>query len=680
MKIRQRLGPLAGIESLEFNVVAHRLRVRHSIAESKILDALPGIGLPGYPIDRQNNSTLIKTSRKQLLSTSIAAALLVLGLIVKAALPSSLASHVVFIAAILIGGVHIFVKTWKSVRNASLDVNILMTTAVIGALALGNSAEASAVTVFYSMSLLLESLSADRARNAIRSLLRITPPTASVIHEDREIAMPVASVKSGTIILVRPGERIPLDGIVVEGTSSVDQSLVTGESMPVVKHAGSDVFAGSLNQRGALRIRATKPSNDSTLAHIIHLVEDAQIGKAKRQLFVETFATYYTPAMFIAAFFVAVVPPLFTQQFHEWFYRALVLLVISCPCALLISTPVTIVSALTAMTRIGLLFKGGKHIETFASVRAMAFDKTGTLTEGKLRVNNVVALHSLNAQEILEIAAALEVNSEHPMADAVIAKALEEGFEPNNNRVRSFEAIHGKGIRADFNGQRFFLGNYSLIDEQGLATDHLRQSLQHFHTDGRTVLILADANNVLGLIVLSDLARSESAKTIDELHHLGIRPIVLLTGDHSSVAESIGKELGIDHVHAELLPENKLNIIEQLKSSEGTMAMVGDGINDAPALAAADVSIAIGNVGSDTAIETADAVLISEEIHSLPQAIRIARKAMGIIKQNIAFALLIKIVFLFLGVFGVSTLWFAILADDGAALLVVFNSLRLLKK
>ncbi|MBI4427507.1 MAG: heavy metal translocating P-type ATPase, partial [Ignavibacteriales bacterium] len=529
-------------------------------------------------------------------------------------------------------------------------------------------------------SLLLESLSIDRTRNAIHSLMKLSPSTATVKRGKTEIVVHVESVDVGDVLVLRPGERIPLDGEVLHGFSTVDQSAITGESVPITKKTGDAVFAGSLNQRGTLEIRATKPASDSTIARIVHLVEEAESQRAPSQTFVEKFAGVYTPAVFLLAIGIGLVPPLlFQQPFGEWFYRALVLLVIACPCALVISTPVTIVSALTNAARNGLLIKGGKYLERLAAIDAVAFDKTGTLTKGHVAVVDVISLDTLSAREITRIAAAVELKSEHHLADALLRHASKQNILLDDLAVDEFESIPGKGVRATVDGRQFTLGNHQFAEELGVCSPEVEKTLATLEAQGHTVVILADDQRTLGVIAIADQIRTESRPALDALRKLGVRESVLLTGDNRGTARNIASQLGFDTVEAELLPEDKLSLVRVLKSKYKTVSMIGDGVNDAPALALSDVGIAMGGIGSDTTLETADVVLMSDDLSRVPYGISLARKALRIIKQNIALALAIKAIFLVLGIFGLTSLWLAILADDGATLLVVVNGMRLLR-
>ncbi len=677
--IRSKLFSLKGIDELRFNIVSKRLEVRHSCDTREILDGLNAVGLPGTIAAGIRKPAADKALRGLRISTIAAASSFAVGLLLSALDQPEIITISLFIASILLSGWRPALRAFKSVRNLSLDMNFLMVIAVLGALTLGEYAEGAAVIVLFAVSLLLEALSTERSRRAIESLMDLSPSFAMVKLADREVIVPVEEVPVDAVIVIRPGERVPLDGAVLGGASTVDQSAITGESLPVSKSQGDFVFAGSFNQRGALEVRVTKTSGDSTIARIIRLVEDAQARKAPAQTFIERFARVYTPAVFVLALSLATIPPLFFGgSFNDWFYRALVLLVIACPCALVISTPVSVINAITSAARSGVLIKGGRHLEHLAGIRAIGFDKTGTVTEGAAAVTDVICVDSFSESEIIRIAAAIEAKSEHHVARAFLRRAELEGIDLRATDIRDFQSIPGKGIRAVVDGKRFTLGNHPLVEELGLCSRELEKTLESLEGQGKTTVVLLNDTGPVGIMGISDQLRNESWEAVTQLRKMGIAHIVLLTGDNRGTAAHIGKELGVEEVHAELLPEQKLALIRSMRERFGLTAMVGDGVNDAPALAAADVAIAMGGIGSDTALETSDIVLMSDNLLQIPATIGLGKRAMAIIKQNIAIALATKAVFLALGVMGLTSLWLAILADDGATLIVVLNSLRLL--
>jgi Cd2+/Zn2+-exporting ATPase len=678
-KIRKRLGTEPGIQSLDFNVVSHKLKVRHTCDDRVILDHLSAIGLPGVREQATHNAQN-RPHVRLLVSTGLSGLLFLGGLTAEIIAAPAAVATALFIASMVAGGWHIGIKALKAIRTVSLDMNFLMTVASIGAVALGQYEEGAAVVFLFAVSLVLESVSMDRTRKAIRSLLSLSPQSATVLRGGTEKTVLVGEIALGEIVVVRPGERIGVDGKVVKGRSTVDEGPITGESMPAAKAEGDPVYAGSFNQRGSLQVQATKRATDSTIARMIQLVEEAQSKKAPSQSFVEQFARYYTPAVFGLAVVLALGPPLlFEGLFTDWLYRALVLLVIACPCALVISTPVTLVSALTSAARQGVLIKGGKYLELLAHVRAVAFDKTGTLTEGQPVVTDVVSLNGLSQRELIRIAAAAELHSEHRLADALLRKAEEDAIEISNITIEDFTSITGKGIRTKVNGKAYVIGNHQLMEERRVCSPAVEKVLFDLEKEGKTAVIISDDRKVLGIVAIADRIRPESGSTVGALHRLGVRRVALLTGDNAGTASSVAGLLGVDELRAELLPEDKLAIVNELRSRWGSVAMVGDGVNDAPALASADVGIAMGAVGSDTALETADVVLMADNIAKVPFSIALGRKALHVIKQNISLALAIKAAFILLAVFGLTSLWLAILADDGATLLVILNSVRLLK-
>lgn len=677
--IRKKLTSQSGIESLEFNLISHRLKVTHTCSEETIERHLSEIGLPGR-IDSGDLSQTNTTYLRILLTTGFSTVFFLLGAGLQLTSAPRLSSELLFLLSLSLGGWQIGFKAFKAIRSLALEMNTLMIVASIGAVILGQYAEGAAVVLLFSVSLLLESASTERTRNAIRSLMKFAPASGTVMRAGIEQTVPLEEIRIGDIVVVRPGERVPIDGCVVKGDSSINEAPITGEPFPSTKGPGDTVYAGTFNKLGALHIEATRLSSDSMIARIIHLVEEAQNQKAPSQTAIERFARFYTPAVFSLAVGVAFIPPLlFNGLFSDWSYRALVLLVIACPCALVISTPVTLASAITNAARNGILIKGGKHLEILSDIGAVAFDKTGTMTQGKAAVTDIVRLNTISSQEILRIAAAAELHSEHHLADALLRKAQESGIELTEIQTEHFASITGKGIRARVNGTAYVVGNHLLMEEMGVCSPRVEAELARLEASGKTVVILSDEKSVLGLIAISDTMRAEARSTVNKLREIGIRRLVLLTGDNRATATAVANELELDEVKAELLPGDKLDAIRALRSRYGNVAMVGDGINDAPALAAADVGIAMGGVGSDTVLETGNVILLSDRIDKIPYAMILGKKAKHIIWQNITLALVTKSAFLVLGVFGWTSLWLAILADDGAALLVILNALRVLR-
>jgi Cd2+/Zn2+-exporting ATPase len=588
------------------------------------------------------------------------------------------AARVLYSFAIATALWYILPKAWRSARRLQPDMNLLMTVAVAGAIGIGEWLEAATVAFLFALSLALESWSVGRARRAVAALLELAPPVARLKRPDgNEEQVPPEQVPVGVHFVVMPGEKFPLDGQVVAGASHVNQAPITGESAPVSKQPGDQVFAGTINGDGALDVECTKPASDTTLAHIIRLVAEAQSRRAPSEQWVEKFARVYTPVVMGLAIAFLVVPPLlFGGSWGDWFYRSLVLLVIACPCALVISTPVSIVAALAASARNGVLIKGGTYVEAPAKLRAIALDKTGTLTEGKPRVLEVVPLSGHDERELLERAAAMESRSDHPLAQAIVAFAKERGvgFVP----AEDFQIIQGKGATARFNGERYWLGSHRYLEERGQETEEDHRRLEALSQGGRTVVVIGNDSHVCGLIALADAVRPGAKQTLQALRSAGLKHIVMLTGDNRETAQAIAAETGVDEVHAELLPADKVTVVEELVAKYGSVAMVGDGVNDAPALGRASVGIAMGAAGSDAAIETADIALMSDDLSKLPWLVQHSRRTLAIIRQNIVSSLSVKAVFVILTFAGYASLWAAIAADMGVSLLVVFNALRLL--
>jgi Cd2+/Zn2+-exporting ATPase len=560
-----------------------------------------------------------------------------------------------------------------------LDINVLMVVAVVGAVALGEWSEAASVVFLFALAQLLETRAMERARGAIRSLMDLAPAEALVRTSDGDVVMPVDDVRVGDLIVVRPGEKIPLDGKVRTGDSHVNEAPVTGESLPVEKAPGADVFAGTINGRGALEIAVTKPGRDSTIARVVHLIERAQAQRAPSQTFIDRFARVYTPAVLTLAAIVAVAGPVVSGgSYSDWIYRSLVLLVISCPCALVISTPVSIVSALAAAARKGVLIKGGARLEQLAAVRCIAFDKTGTLTDGRLRVVDVASTNGLPRPEVLRLAASLESRSEHPIGRAIVGHAIDERLTLGG--AEGFQALPGLGAEGRVGQDRVIVGNHRLFEERGLCSPAAHEQLEAMTARGCSPVMVARDGETVGLIGVADEPRASAGAVVEMLRDHGIAHVVLLTGDQEIRAKALASGLGITEYRASLLPEDKVAAVEELKQRYGALAMVGDGVNDAPALATADVGIAMGVAGTDAALETADVALMADELPKIPFAIRLSRAASRNIRMNIAFSLLLKAAFLVMAFGGVATLWMAVVADMGASLIVIGNALRLLRE
>ena len=583
------------------------------------------------------------------------------------------------IAAVLLSGLAIYKKGWIALKNRNLNINALMSIAVTGAILIGQWPEASMVMFLFAVAELIEAKSLDRARNAIHGLMALAPEKARVQQADGQwLETDVASVAIGSLVRARPGERISLDGEVVNGQSAIDQAPITGESLPIEKYPGDPVFAGTINQTGELDYRVTAQASQSTLARIIHAVEEAQGARAPTQRFVDRFARIYTPAVFAFSLAVAVLPPLLAGgQWFEWFYRALVLLVVACPCALVISTPVTIVSGLAAAARQGILVKGGVYLEVGRKITHLALDKTGTITHGKPVQTDYLALVEEESGRWRSVAASLASRSDHPVSQAINRAAVDRSLSVLD--VEGFEALPGRGVRGRIDGHIYHLGNHRLLEELGKCSPALEATLGQLEGQGKTVVILSDEHRALALFAVADTVKGSSRAAIGELHALGVKTF-MLTGDNQHTAQAIADQVGIDAVQGSLLPGDKLAAIEALIESRHTVAMAGDGINDAPALARANIGFAMAAAGTDTAIETADVAIMDDDLRKIPVFIRLSRQTCAVLAQNIALALVIKAIFLVVALTGYATMWMAVFADMGVSLLVVLNGLRLLRK
>jgi Cd2+/Zn2+-exporting ATPase len=702
--LKGTVGKLTGVVNLNFNLLDGIMTVEYDpglLSDEAIMRSIRDAGLdaevlgtsqPSIPDDTQSSwwdkhgrALMCWCSGGFIAAGLLSHALMHDGWIHAVAGGESISQHVfpplvifLYTLAVVTGSWFVVPKAWNALRHFRADMNLLMTIAVIGAMIIGEWFEAGTVAFLFSLSLLLESWSVGRARHAIRALISLTPVTARTIcehHGDIE-EKPVALVPLGATVIVRPGERIPLDGVVTKGRTSINQAPITGESIPVAKQAGDEVFAGTINQDGAIEFKTTKAATDTTLARIISMVEDAQSRRASVEQWVETFARYYTPAMILLAIAVALIPPLFVGQWDQWFYEALVMLVIACPCALVISTPVSIVAGLTAAARAGVLIKGGVFLESMANVKVFALDKTGTITMGTPEVQEILPFSGHTRQELLARAAALEAHSEHPLAAAILRAARAENVQPLV--AENFQALKGRGAEATIDGRNYWVGSHRLLHEKGGEDDAMHAEAQRMEEAGQSVMVIGNDRHICGIISVADVIRPEAREAIRGMTAAGIQNIVMLTGDNRGTAKAVANEVGITDFRAELLPEDKLNAIQEILKKYGETAMVGDGVNDAPALAIATVGIAMGTAGSDAAIETADIALMTDDLTKLAWLVAHARRSLRVIRQNIFFALGVKVVFMTLALFQVATLWMAIAADMGSSLLVVFNALTLL--
>ena len=679
--IQNKLGKLAGVQQLEFNLINRVLGVTHDLpSTAPIIDAIKSLGMQAEPLEHGVEAPAPAAEKKSWwpLALSGVTALGAEVIHFTNAAPNWVVA-IIALVSILSGGLGTYKKGWIALKNLNLNINALMSIAVTGAILIGQWPEAAMVMFLFTVAELIEAKSLDRARNAIGGLMQMTPEQATVLQADGSwVEQDVKAIELGARVRVRPGERIGLDGEVVSGSSSIDQAPITGESLPVEKTIGDKVFAGTINQAGSLEYAVTAAANHSTLARIIHAVEQAQGARAPTQRFVDQFSKIYTPAVFIFALAVAVIPPLFMGAvWFDWIYRALVLLVVACPCALVISTPVTIVSGLAAAARKGILVKGGVYLESGHKLDYLALDKTGTITHGKPVQTDYLSLDPTADATAPAIAAALARRSDHPVSLA-IANAAVDKQEPSLV-VDNFEALAGRGVRGDINGQTYHLGNHRLVEDLNLCSPALEEKLFALEKQGKSVVLLLDAAGPLALFAVADTVKETSREAIQQLHDLGIKTL-MLTGDNVHTAQAIAAQVGIDEAKGDLLPTDKLQAIEALYAQGHNVGMVGDGINDAPALARAEIGFAMAAAGTDTAIETADVALMDDDLRKIPAFIRLSRQTSSILKQNIALALVIKAIFLGVTFAGLATMWMAVFADMGVSLLVVFNGLRLLRK
>jgi Cd2+/Zn2+-exporting ATPase len=700
--LQEAVGKLAGVLGAQVNLMMAQMRVTalpgHDVREA-VIQQTAALGysarLPSAPTrttaeaPQQSWRTRLADNRRTVLTIS-AGALWAAGLILRALGAPELTANSAFVLAIVSGGFYVARSGWAAFRTThSLDMNALMSIAAIGAMAIGEWEEGATAMFLFALGNTLEAMTMDRARQAIRKLIELAPKVATRIHGDHADRVPVDQLLVGDLIEVKPGERVPMDGAVEQGKSTLDQAPITGESTPVDAAPGAPVYAGSINGAGGLYIRVTKLARDNTLSRIVQMVQDAQGRRAPAQRFVDTFARYYTPIVIGLAAAVAVLPPLVLHApFYTWFYRALVLLVIACPCALVISTPVAIVSAISSAARRGVLIKGGMHLETIGRVGAVAFDKTGTLTEGRAAVTDVLAVDGNGVKEpnsiqrspdaVLALAASLEAHSQHPIGRAILEEAQRRGL--TLLAVSDYRELTGHGAQGRVNGHVYYVGNHPLFTERVPHAADVCVRTEALEAQGKTAVLVGNEKDVLGIIAVADKVREASAAVVKELQTMGICHTVLLSGDNERTARAIGDAVGIEQVQAGLLPQDKVQAIEKLLADCGTVAMIGDGVNDAPAMARSTVGIAMGAAGTDAALETADIVLMSDDLRRIPYVIHLGRRTLSNIRQNIALSLVIKGAFLLLALFGLATLWMAVFADMGTSLIVTLNGMRLLRE
>ncbi|MEK3987625.1 heavy metal translocating P-type ATPase [Paenibacillus sp. FSL K6-3166] len=692
-KFENNVKQIAGVRDAKVNFGASKISVygNSTIEELEKAGAFENLKVTPEKLARQASQEVLKDAKEskepfyKKHSTLLNAALLmVFGYLSQYVNgEENLITSLLFAASIVIGGYSLFKVGFQNLVRFEFDMKTLMTVAIIGAAIIGEWAEGAVVVILFAISEALERFSMDRARQSIRSLMDIAPKEALIRRNGQELMVQVDDIAVGDIMIVKPGQKIAMDGMVVSGSSAVNQAAITGESVPVGKTVEDEVFAGTLNEEGLLEVKVTKLVDDTTIAKIIHLVEEAQGERAPSQAFVDKFAKYYTPVIMVIAALVAVLPPLFFDgSWATWVYQGLSVLVVGCPCALVISTPISIVSAIGNAAKNGVLIKGGIYLEEMGALKAIAFDKTGTLTKGVPVVTDYKMFGSdTNASEILSIITALEYRSQHPLASAIMRKAEQEKISYSDMMVNDFSSITGKGVKGTVNGTTYYIGSPKLfkdLSNSGLSNEQ-EQLIQALQIEGKTAMVFGTENEILAVIAVADEVRESSKDIIHKLHQLGIKKTIMLTGDNKGTANAIAGHVGVSDVQAELMPQDKLDFIKQLRADYGNVAMVGDGVNDAPALAASTVGIAMGGAGTDTALETADVALMGDDLRKLPFAIKLSRKALNIIKQNITFALAIKTIALLLVIPGWLTLWIAILSDMGATLLVALNGLRLMR-
>jgi Cd2+/Zn2+-exporting ATPase len=683
--IRNRLEGMAGIEELRFNLMRRELTVSHRLEDdAPVFAALQELNMEP---ERQGSeggasaapASAVSTRTKWLVGLSgvMAIAAEIIGWTTgNEQSPLVIALSVL---AIALGGGDTIKKGFAALKTFTLNINFLMMIAIVGAMLIGEWPEAAVVTFLFALAELIEAHSLDRARNAIRGLMEMTPEVAMVKTDAGWKEIAAAEVVIDAIVAVKPGERIALDGVIVGGQSSVNQAPITGESMPVEKQPGDPVFAGTINERGKLEFRVTANKGNTTLARIIRAVQAAQSERAPTQRFVDQFARYYTPAIVVLAILIASVPPLlFGADFAPWFYKALVTLVIACPCALVVSTPVTVVSGLAAAARRGILIKGGVYLEEGRKMKALALDKTGTLTHGRPKLTDIVPVNNQPKDKCLQLAASLDFHSGHPVASAVVAHWKQQQTEHQLLQVEQFESLTGRGVKGVIGGALYYIGNHRLVEELGICGPDVEMVLEKLEKQGKTVVVLSSAQKPLCIFAVADTIRDTSVQAVKELQAIGVH-CILLTGDNQTTANAIAAEAGIEEVHGDMLPEDKLKAIEELRQRYDVVGMAGDGVNDAPALAKSSIGFAMGAAGTDTALETADVALMQDDLGRIPLFIALSRKTSRVLKQNITLSIGIKAVFLALNFANLATLWMAVFADMGASLIVVFNGLRLLR-
>ncbi|MCK5024183.1 MAG: cadmium-translocating P-type ATPase [Thermoplasmata archaeon] len=686
-KIEKSMSSLEGIEHIKLNFSTSKMQIRYNPDAISLEEIHSKIKSLGYGIldEEIEEISAFSLKNRKFVFTFISGIAMLLGLVMYFLTPDTVlmtfyldihTSSLLFIIAMVFGGYHAVKKAGKALLNKVFVIDSLMLIGALGAVLIDAFAEGAAVLFLFSLADLLEGYSIERSRKSLNELVNITPKVASVRRGEKYIDIPIEEIQVGDMVLVRSGERIAVDGQVIKGVSSINQAPITGESMPVTKDIGDIVFAGTINQEGSLEIQVMKGYKDSTVAKIIELVESAEEQKAPIERFIDQFAKYYTPAVIIMAVMVTVIPTwVFQQPFNVWFYKSLLLLLISCPCALALSTPISIVSGITSGAKNGVLFKGGAYVEQLAKIDTFAFDKTGTLTEGKPVVTDVIPFNGYSREDVLSIASTLECRSEHPLGKAIVEIAEHESFF---RECSDFTAITGKGIKGIIENETYLVGSKKLFNPETLS--NFEEDILKLEDEAKTIVIVGKENEAAGIIGLSDKIRDGSKRMVEDLHAMGIKQVIMLTGDNKRTAKAVAEKIGVDEYHAELLPEQKVSFIKKAAEENRRIAMVGDGMNDAPALATAHLGIAMGAAGSDTALEVADIALMDDNISRIPYLLSLGKRTMGIVKQNIALAIGIKLLFAILVFPGLVTLWMAVaIGDMGVSLAVIFNALRLTK-
>lgn len=674
--IENHLNTITTVSSVNVNFSTGKMKVEHENSVEEIISEVAKIGFKASLLTDRNSVAQSQNKRGNgfLIFSSL---LIALGFIGSYNGISPFMTTILYAIAIVINGYKPVKSAFYALKSRSLDMNVLMSVAAIGAALIGEWFEGATVVWLFALGNALQNRSMEQTRKSIRNLMDLAPSEAWIKVDSELVKKPVDEVSVGQIVVIKPGDRIPLDGEIIQGETSVNQAPITGESIPVDKLAGDTVYAGTINESGSIEIKVTKLVEDTTIAKIIHLVEEAQEQKAPTEAFIDKFASIYTPIVFVLAIVVIVLPPLFgIGTWGEWVYKGLALLVVACPCALVISTPVAIVSAIGNAARNGVLIKGGTFLEKAGAINAIAFDKTGTLTEGKPKVSEIETL-TITEDELISLAFTLEDYSTHPIAKTIVEYAKDKGVLSKNGEM--FKSIVGKGVQATIDGEVYYAGNLKLFEEMNTSLGNVKTKVDAIQNQGKTVVIIGTQQEIMGIISVSDTIRQTTVKALDGLKQVGVNQLVMLTGDNEGTAKMISSETNINRYFAELLPEDKVDAIKQLQNEGHSVAMVGDGINDAPALATADLGIAMGGAGTDTAMETADIVLMADNLEKMPHTVKLSRKALAIIKQNIWFSLIVKFAALVLIFPGWLTLWLAVLSDTGAAIIVILNSLRLLK-